>query len=216
MKKLIVPCAKIKICDILITKQGREWPMQIIKHIIAALMVLFAQFQLLPPGMDTAPKDMGIPTEESYAKEQRFACSVWDMAVRDGILYIGSGDYSANTGPTPIWSYSIEDETWSIAATVKDEAVSRFCAVGDSLIAPGIDATGTTWKYGNYHTLSDGQWISFSKLPGAVHNFDVTYHKGQYFFGLGTADGKTSPVLISADGQSDFQPVPFYMVELCT
>ena len=181
-----------------------------IKRLMAAIM---ARFELLLPGAGTAPKDLGIPTERSYSDEQRLSRSVWDMEVWDGILYIGAGNYSANTGPTPIWAYDTVTQTWSVSATVEDEAVSRFCSVGDTLVAPGIDDTGDSWKFGNYHTLVDGEWKSFRKLPGAVHNYDVTRYDEQFFFAIGTADGKASPVLVSADGQTDFQTVPFFKGE---
>ena len=182
----------------------------IIKRIVAAAMAFFVQFQLLLPGADLSPKDLGIPAAKTYTEKQRLSSSVWDMEIFDGVLYIGAGDYSANTGPTPIWAYDTETETWSAAAVVEEETVCRFCRIGDALIAPGIDATGNSWKHGNYHTLSGGQWVSFQELPGAVHNFDVTHYGGRYFFALGTADGETSPVLTSADGKTDFQPIPFY------
>ena len=187
--------------------------MKIINRIIAGAMALFAQFQMLNPCESLFPKDLGIPTAESYADEQRLASSVWDMEACDGILYVGAGDFGANTGPTPIWSFDMEEETWSVSATVEDEAVCSFRKVGDTLIAPGIDSTVTSWEFGNYHTLSDGQWSSFQKLPGAVHNFDVTQYDGMYFFALGTADGESSPVLVSADGMGDFEPIPFYKGE---
>ena len=187
--------------------------MEIIKRIIAAAMAFFGQFQLLLPGADLLPKDLGIPAAESYTDKQRLSSSVWDMAVDDGVLYIGAGDFGANTGPTPIWAYDTETGTWSVSTTVEDEAVNRFSMVGDTLMAPGIDSTVTSWEYGNYHTLSNGAWNSFQKLPGAVHNFDVTLFDDRYFFALGTGDGKSSPVLVSTDGQEDFQPVPFYKDE---
>lgn len=184
--------------------------MEIIKHIVAAAMAFFAQFQLLLPGADLLPKELGIPTAKTYTEQQRLSSSVWDMEICDGVLYIGAGDYSANTGPTPIWAYDTEEETWSVSAVVEDEAVCRFCKTEDALIAPGIDSSGNSWEYGNYHTLSDNQWTSFQKLPGAVHNFDVILYGGRYFFALGTADGEISPVLTSVDGLTDFQPVSFY------
>jgi len=184
--------------------------MEIVKRLIAMVLALFSQFQMFLSNMDVMPKDLGIPTQRSYTEEQRLSCSVWDMALCGDILYIGAGDYSANTGPTPIWAYDIKEEAWSVSATVEDESVNRFCRVGDTLIAPGADATGTSWKFGNYHTLDQGKWTSFQKLPGAVHNFDVTHYADRYFFALGTADGEESPVLVSTDGQTDFLPVPFY------
>ena len=187
--------------------------MEIIKRIIAAAMAFFGQFQLLLPGADLLPKDLGIPTAESYTDKQRLSSSVWDIAVCDGVLYIGAGDFGDNTGPTPIWAYDTDTGTWSVSTTVEDEAVCRFSMAGDTLMAPGIDSTVTSWKYGNYHTLTDGTWSSFQKLPGAVHNFDVTLFEDRYFFALGTADGESSPVLVSGDGQTDFQPIQFYKDE---
>ena len=187
--------------------------MELIKRIIGLAMAFFAQFQLLLPGAELVTRDLGIPTRNSYTQEQRLASSVWDMEIWDGVLYVGAGDYGANTGATPVWAYDMRMDTWVVSATVEDEAVSRFCTVDNALVIPGIDAAGTSWKYGNYHTLDHGQWTSFQMLPGAVHNFDVTFYEDRYFYALGTADGKASPVLVSADGTSDFESIPFYKGE---
>lgn len=181
--------------------------MEILKAIMAFVLAVAVQ---LSPFFSAASKDLGIPTADRYSEEQILARSVWDMAVQDGVLYVGAGDYDANTGPTPIWAYDIDKGVWTVSATVNDEAVSRFCVFEDTLLAPGIDAVGTSWEYGNYHILDGGQWTSIEDLPGAVHNFDITRFEGSRFFALGTADGEASPVLASADGRTDFRPIPFY------
>lgn len=180
-----------------------------IRGFVALVVSVCIQFQPLFFDADLTTV-LGKPSEETYDNGQGLARSVWDMAVQDDVLYIGAGDYSANTGPTPIWAYDINEGTWFVSATVKDEAVSRFCKGKDVLIAPGMDSTAASWEYGNYHTLSDGHWDCFEKLPGAVHNFDVIRFDGKTFFALGTADGETSPVLVSIDGTKDFQSIPFY------
>ena len=166
--------------------------------------------QMLTTMTSSQPVQTDAPNINDYASTQWMSRSVWDMAVQDGVLYIGGGDYTNNTGPINVWAYDLQTRQWEVSGTLEEEAVCRFIQLDGNVVAPGIDSTEDTWTYGNYHTLIDGQWITSDPIPGAVHNFDVVRHKGSLFFGLGSDNGSNSPVLVSADGKNDFNQVPFY------
>ena len=151
--------------------------------------------------------ELGIPTAIRYPEGIRARCP-WDMAVQNGNLYIGSGDYDANAGPVDMWCYHIEKGIFSNTGTLPEEEIGRFCRIGGKLIAPGIDAT-EDWLYGNYYTLEGEVWQKTRNIPGGLHNFDMVEYKGKIFCGLGVASGEY-PIACSSDGGRTFAPVAMY------
>lgn len=184
--------------------------MSLLFKILMLIMTILQMFQN-QLGIDSGrhATDLNSPTIKAYSKGQWKARSVWDMVLDNGVLYVGSGDYGTNAGPVDIWAYDIGTEEWSSAQTVNGEAISRFVSLEDKIVAPGIDPR-SSWEYGDYYILSQGQWRAFDQLPLAVHNFDIASFGGRMFFGLGTEDDLASPVLVSENGTSDFTQVPFY------
>lgn len=162
-----------------------------------------------PKPAGPAPTRITVPSTAHYPNSQWASRSVWDLAVFEGRLYAGSGDYALDTGPTNIWSMDLESETWENAITASDQEITRFLPIGDKLFVPGGDSTLPGWDYGNYYFCKDGVWESFKQLPKAAHTFDIASYDGKLFFGIGTGTGPDAPVLVSADGQTDFQAVPF-------
>lgn len=77
----------------------------------------------------------------------------WDIKVFEGKVYVGSGDYGANTGPIVIWAYDIASGKWVSTGSVRDEAVTSFKVIGGKLTIPGIDPMGT-WSYGNVYQVA--------------------------------------------------------------
>jgi len=153
--------------------------------------------------------DLGIPSKESYMKYLTNARNPWEMIVEDGVLYIGGGDYSLNSGPADIWSYKIEQKEWINSGSVYDEAVIRFVRVGDEVIAPGTDPKGS-WLFGNYYVLQeDGKWKTIQKVPKAVHMYDIVEVNGGRFYAIGTSADDMSPVQVTYDGDETFTGVPF-------
>jgi len=184
--------------------------MQLILKFLAVILAVFQVFQTQLGGHSLEiTSDLRSPTVKAYSKAYWKARSVWDMVLVDGVLYVGSGDYSANAGPVKIWAYDLEKQEWSAVHTANSEAVSRFVCLEDKIAAPGIDPCGS-WEYGEYYILSEGQWSTFDRVPCAVHNFDIVSFEGRLFFGLGTENNSASPVLMSESGTSDFVQVPFY------
>ena len=52
--------------------------------------------------------------------------SIWDMHYFNGRIYIGSGDYWSNTGPTDIWTYRGQGTNFVKEFTVDEEMVCGF------------------------------------------------------------------------------------------
>lgn len=152
---------------------------------------------------------IGAPGSDNYDGGRIEARNPWDIAVRDGMLYVGSGDYDKNTGPVTITAYNIKKKEWVDTGTVADEAVSRFLIIDGKLTAPGIDPQ-SEWDYGNYYVLSGGEWQTVDNVPGAVHMFDIVEFDGKIFYGLGTGNNYSSPVKVSTDKGETYENVAFY------
>ena len=152
--------------------------------------------------------ELGIPTALYYT-DKLIANNGWDIVIRDGILYRGAGDYSANSGATTIWAYNIATGVWSPSGKADDEAVHRFVDLNGTLTALGTDATGN-WEFGNFYQLIDGKWQKFRTIAGGVHVYDMAVFDGKIFAGIGTDVGGC-PVSVSTDGGQTFQSVPLYV-----
>ncbi|MBE6609695.1 MAG: hypothetical protein E7634_03395 [Ruminococcaceae bacterium] len=146
--------------------------------------------------------DLGIPASENYEKGSP-ALYIYDMEIYDGKLYIGDGDYSANTGPVKVMAYDIAAGSWYVSGTLPDEAVTRFAYIDGQLVIPGTDPTDG-WEYGNYYVLNGGEWETVRKIPGGIHNFDMAEFDGMIFAAVGVDAGKY-PVACSKDGGQTFE-----------
>ena len=153
--------------------------------------------------------ELGIPSKERYSDSHPVSRNPWDMAVFNGLLYIGSGDYDKNTGPVPIWCYDPKLNLWENSGNVNDEAVARFIEFDGQLIAPGIDPKDNH-DFGNYYVLNDNnEWQTVRTVPNGVHMFDIVKHNGETFYAIGNSNGTQSPVQKTTDGTT-FEAINMY------
>lgn len=181
------------------------------KRSFAFFLLLFLFLCLLLPSCtlhrvisDIPYTELGIPSEEQYPTGLR-ARSPWDMIVWDGHLYVGGGDFDANTGPLGIYSLDLSTGEWESSDLLPEEEFNRFCVVDGQLLVPGIDPK-ESWDLGNYYVLNDGEWIQKRVLPNGVHAFDVVSFDGKIFAGLGV-ESEYTPIVVSSDGGETFFPV---------
>ena len=147
-------------------------------------------------------KDLGIPSSAQY-ETGICARSPWDMAIWDGYLYVGAGDFDANAGPVTVWRRNLKTGEWDASEPLPEEEVDRFSVVDGKLIIPGIDPQ-EGWELGNYYVLQDGAWVQNRVIPDGVHTFDVVSYNGMVFAGLGVEEGKY-PLAVSEDGGATFR-----------
>lgn len=167
-------------------------------------LLLFTSCSFHTVVSDIPYTELGVPSEETYPTGIR-ARSPWDMIVWDGALFVGGGDFDANTGPLPIYRLDLETNDWSASDLLPEEEFNRFCVLGDRLTVPGIDPR-EGWELGNYYVLSDGEWEQKRVLPNGVHAFDMVEFDGKIFAGLGVPDTE-SAIVVSLDGGETFSPV---------
>ena len=165
------------------------------------LLLLFSSCSFHTVISDIPFTELGIPSEGTYPTGIR-ARTPWDMIVWDGALYVGGGDFDANSGPLPIYRLDLETNEWSASDLLPEEEFNRFCVLGDELTVPGIDPK-EGWELGNYYVLNDGVWEQKRVLPNGVHCFDMVEYDGRIYAGLGVPDTE-SPIIVSEDGGETF------------
>lgn len=148
--------------------------------------------------------DISSPVAEHY-ESYPVGRNPWNMTVFDGKLYVASGDYNANSGRTPIFTYDIEKAEWCEPFVTSDESLEVFREIDGRLYAVGNDSI--LGGMGNYYVLDNGVWTAYTDIPGAVHVFDAISFGGKMFFGIGVEDNASSPVL--ALDESGYSEVDF-------
>ena len=131
--------------------------------------------------------------------------STWDMHYFNSRIYIGSGDYWANSGPTDVWTYN---RTGFVKEyTVDDEMIFDFFEFENKLFIPGNDAT-EDWSFENLYINDPNRvpnpgWIKLRTLPGGLHSFCVAMFKGKLYANMSTDGSTPNRILVSTDmGQS--------------
>ncbi len=152
-------------------------------------------------------KELGIPTQKQFSLGAMARCP-WDLKVFEGKVYVGSGDYGLNTGPTVIWAYDINSGKFVSSGDVRDDAVASFKIIGGKLTAPGTDPMGG-WSAGNFYQFNGSKWNTYSNIPNGIHNFDMVEFGGKIYAGLGV-NVENSPVAVSSSVNDYFEFVPLY------
>ena len=171
--------------------------MKNLKKLTAFILLIITLFSFTGCAKD---ENLGAPSAERFGGNAVARC-VWDVKVFDGKVYIGSGDYSANTAPTDIWAYDLSEKDWVLSGSVEDESVLRFIELDETLLSPGTDPS-EPWALGNFYTLSDGTWVKNRVLPNVIHNFDITDFDGKRMFAVGSDYGVSSCALYTEDGET--------------
>ncbi len=150
---------------------------------------------------------LGAPAESYYPKNRLARCA-WDMAIFDDRLYVGCGDFSNNSGDSPILSCPMNDlGNWSVETIIPDEQVGRFININGVLTIPGFDPVGGP-EFGSYYELMDGEWQKREMLPDGLHNFDIVWFQGRMYAAIGAERGN-SPIAYTEDGET-YQTLPLY------
>ncbi len=127
--------------------------------------------------------------------------SMWDMHHFNGRIYIGSGDYWDNSGPTDVWTY--DGNSFIKEYTVDDEMIFDFFEFENKLFIPGNDAT-EDWSFENIYINDPNRvpnpgWIKLRTLPGGLHSFDVALFKGELYASIFTDGSTPAKTLVSTD-----------------
>lgn len=151
---------------------------------------------------------VGSPLKKRYPDDgkQVFSRNVWDMVVYQGRIYIGSGDFWANTGPVAIYSFKHGEKDFTLEYTAPDEMVSKFYVFDDKLVVPGNDPR-ESWDLGNLYVKDQGKWRKLRTIPRGVHCFEMTAINGTLIARIGT--DHTPMLLMSGDWGKRWAPIIF-------
>lgn len=146
---------------------------------------------LVPKKVEIEIHELGIPLLNKFAPDDE-ARTPNDIILHDGLLHIGSGEYTRNSGPVEMHIYNTNTKEWQLNCELPEEAILRFCEINGQLYAPGIDAM-ESWELGNYYVFENGNWVQNRVIPNAVHVFDIVKYANRLFFAIGT-DGSANAV----------------------
>lgn len=140
----------------------------------------------LPPGLvDTsrvqiAPFWWGpLPQHPKVAAQPVSGQRITAMHAHKGIMYLGYGDWSANTGPMAIVGYDIRSgQPVTLLDSVPSEAIDRFRVLDGNLYAPWVDPYGG--NDGGLSTNEGGTWHNVY-VGEMVHTLDVAFFAGALF-----------------------------------
>ncbi len=133
--------------------------------------------------------------------------TLWTLEAYNGKLYIGYGDWGANTGPIQIAPYDQATNSFSLEGTSQTQAIENYRALLGTLYAPAIDGHlfGTT----NYAKRSptDASWVDYDPENPPWHTFDMTSLNGTDLWFVGT-EGVDAVAWRSLDGGVTWQSAP--------
>ena len=82
------------------------------KRVIAAALSLLLLCGCAGVSKEPAHTNIGAPMVDYFDGAREISRNPWDMAVFDGKLYIGAGDYDKNTGPINLNAFDIKKREW--------------------------------------------------------------------------------------------------------
>lgn len=111
-----------------------------------------------------------------------FARNPWDMQTYNGRVYISSGDYSENSGDTPIYYYDLKSDSFDYLDIVYTEQAARFFVINDELYTTATDPIA--WGVGEYYKLNDSEsgFDYYEVLPSNIHCYDMVEFDNKFFF----------------------------------
>jgi hypothetical protein len=137
-----------------------------------------------PVAQSSAPalEIVGAPLVGVERLDGNLGRSLWDLQDFDGLVFVGYGDGTANTGPTDVIAFDPVAAAFRTETTLAEEAVTTFRVVGDRLLVPGIDPVDDA-EHGALYVRERGAWQT-RRVPAAVHVFDAIAWDGRLFVAL--------------------------------
>jgi hypothetical protein len=155
-----------------------------------------------PPPPPPEPALLGVHPGAA-AQPTAWGRRLQELAVFDGRVFAGYGDWGANTGPLAVDAWDIAMGDWVHEATLVTESTWVLRVLGDRLVAPFIDPAGNhgdlavraagsaTWTT---HVLGEG-------TAGSLHCFDAATLDGTDLWVVGARrPGRDAAVWRSPSG----------------
>lgn len=118
-----------------------------------------------------------------------------DMAVKNGELHIGHGDYGANTGPVYVATANLSTGATDVKATLNSEEINTFRTYNGNLYIPWIDTKDVG---GIYTSDQSGVWSDYGRNVENVHIFDVAVLPNGVQVAVGSANSLDRTTFLGA------------------
>jgi hypothetical protein len=143
------------------------------RRIIAILGLALAAILAVPSPVAALSEPVLFAAHPSIAAQPEVGRGIDDMAVKGGRLYLGHGDYTANTGPIDIAWVDIATAGTGVAlADTPTEEINTFRTFGGNLFAPWVDPTGPGSAVNGGFTSDVGLWHNeFAVSAGHVYDY---------------------------------------------
>lgn len=146
----------------------------------------------------------GINTQPTQAGRE-----ISDLTLYNGRLYVGYGDYTANTGPIDLYSYDAKTGASSLDIKVPTEDIDVITEINGKLYVPYIDPRAEWTSPVGYASTKSGTWQNYDHAK-MIHNYDVATTDGKNLFMAGSLNisGKFYAVIwYSPNGTDKWQIV---------
>ena len=179
---------------------------------VAAQVPLFsgltgnAQAQVQTAPALSTPENLGNPF---LAKTQIPARNVWDMQLFDGQIFLGHGDSTKNSGPTPIWVFQPQTGTFVNEYRTSSEQVDMFTVVDGTLTTLDHDPLGTAPSR-LYRRQSPGVWTRNDGIETQAHLYDIAKRGNTLFVAGGNwpqPEGQNFDIYASKDNGTTWKGV---------
>ncbi len=114
--------------------------------VLLALVVTGGSTSAAPARTTTTKTTQGLVSTNPWAAAQPTAWGrqISAVAYFGGEIYVGYGDWNANTGPTHVTSWSPATGAWTDHLTADTEAIEGYRQIGSSLYVPMVDPKANT------------------------------------------------------------------------
>jgi len=155
---------------------------------------------------------LGNPAMNRYSSDP-YSRNVWDMQAFNNKIYIGSGDFLANTGPVPISAYDTQTSQFvtepvlnsNEGTSVDEEQINEFDVVNNQIYIPGTDPRDSN---GEFYRLEPTGWTKYPTINNAVHDWSMSAFNNQLFIAINSI-GNGSPIDISNDNGKTWQSASY-------
>ena len=179
------------------------------KTMICIMALILALFCV---GCKDIPQDDNVITDVgSFYASSEFAFSgamnAWDMAIINNDLYVATGDFDKNLGPTPLYVFNTSTSKWETSDYYGEESFLRFLNLNNKNIVVAADPMGT--NAAKIYELANGQLEVFAEIKNALHVFDAEHFNNAYYFGCGYEDN-SYPVVKFVPDKNEYSNIPLY------
>lgn len=153
-----------------------------------------------------------VPAYEYYKTDALIPSrAINDLKVYDDKIFLGLGDYDANTGPVKIIYYDTVKNKIVSSGTIPDEEVLWFNIIDDKLYTTGADPR-FDWGYGAYYIYNKetNLWDMNKFNDGWIHVYDIEKYNDKLFMGGSVTSGNSAIIQYSIDGGKTFEDAFIY------